>query len=157
MPRVITIPLATVSLLLLIGCERWALDRQMEELCKKDGGVKVYETVTLPASEFSNIGQPLARYARLATNDEERLGPDYRYVTKREVLVGATANPQQGEGRLVRLYWAIYRRSDGKLLGEQVEYRRIGGDGFTFGFHPSNSSCPHGEHDVPTSVFMKGD
>lgn len=36
------------------GCERWALDRQMEEMCRKDGGVKVYEKVRDPGIEFSN-------------------------------------------------------------------------------------------------------
>lgn len=156
MRRVIAIPLVAVPLLLLAGCERWALDRKMEELCKKDGGVKVYETVKLPASDFSNIGQPLARYAKPATAEEDRLGPDYLYISKREVLLGAAANPERGEGRLVRLYWAIHRRSDGKLLGEQVEYRRIGGDGFTFGFHPSSASCPHVDRDVSQNVFIRG-
>lgn len=54
---------ASTALLLslgLAGCERWELDRQMEELCRKDGGVKVYEAVTLSAGEFSNVGEPLA-------------------------------------------------------------------------------------------------
>lgn len=89
------------------GCERWALDRQMEELCQKDGGIKLYETVTLPASDFSNIGQPLARYQQKAQSEQDRFGPDYRYVSKREILVGKDANPERGEGRLVRVYSAI--------------------------------------------------
>ena len=42
----------------LAGCERWSLDRQMEELCKKDGGIKVYETVTLPAKSAVNAALP---------------------------------------------------------------------------------------------------
>jgi len=154
---VLSIALITAASLVLAGCERWALDRQMEELCKKDGGVKVYETVTLPASEFSNTGQPLARYWKLETPEQERLGPDYRYISKRDVLVGPDAKPERGEGRLVRLYWAIHRRSNGKLLGEQVEYRRIGGDGFTFGFQPSSASCPHVDRDISQVVFIKGD
>ena len=49
------ISLAATLLLTLAGCERWALDRKMEELCRKDGGVKVYETVTLPPKEFEAI------------------------------------------------------------------------------------------------------
>ena len=157
MRSVVAIPLAAVLLLTLAGCERWALDRQMEELCKKDGGIKVYETVTLPASDFSNVGQPLARYARLAMSEADYLGPDYRYAARREVLIGEDAKPQKGEGQLVRLYWAIHRRSDGKLLGEQVEYRRIGGDLFTFGFQPSSASCPRVERGVERSIFIKGD
>ena len=138
------------------GCERWALDRQMEELCQKDGGIKVYETVTLPASDFSNIGQPLARYQQTAQSEQDRFGPDYRYVSKREVLVGKDANPERGEGRLVRVYTAIYRRSDNKLLGEQIWYQRGGGDGFTFGFQPSGKECPVLQTSVGLQVFRKG-
>ncbi|HQR09776.1 MAG TPA: hypothetical protein PLW68_00505, partial [Casimicrobiaceae bacterium] len=33
------LPLAVVFVS-LTGCEKFALDRQMEELCKKDGGVR---------------------------------------------------------------------------------------------------------------------
>lgn len=76
MRRVVTIPSMVTAMLALAGCERWALDQQMEELCKKDGGIRVYETVTLPASDFSNIGQPLARYERTAKSWEEIFGPD---------------------------------------------------------------------------------
>ena len=150
-----SIALVMGSLLTLVGCERWALDRRMEELCKKDGGVKVYETVTLPASEFSDTGQPLARYIPLAKSDADYLGPDYRYVQEREVLIGMTANAEKGEGRLSRWYLAIYRRSDGRLLGESISYGRTGGDGLTFGFQPSGDHCPKPRNDLVKSVFVK--
>lgn len=152
---VIAASLAVLSLLGLAGCERWELDRKMEELCKKDGGVKVYETVTLPASEFSSTGQPLARYIPLAKSESDYLGPDYRYVRKIEILIGKNADIEKGEGRLTRVYYAIYRRSDQRLLGEAVWYGRGGGDGFTFGFQPSGSSCPKPRIDLINSVFVK--
>ena len=155
MRSLVAIPLAAVLLLTLAGCERWALDRQMEELCKKDGGVKVYETVTLPPSEFSNTGVPLARFISLAKSDADYLGPDYRYMRKVEILVGRNADIEKGEGRLTRVYFAIYRRSDGHLLGEAIWYGRGGGDGFTFGFQPSGNSCPKPSIDLINSVFLK--
>jgi hypothetical protein len=138
------------------GCERWRLDQQMELLCKKDGGIKVYETVTLPASEFGLGGEPLFRHRAPGTPREEILGPEYRYGSSREILVGG-AQPEQGAGQLVRLHWTIHRRSDNKLLGEQTEYRRSGGDLLTFGFQPSNATCPRVERDVEQRVFIKGD
>jgi hypothetical protein len=138
------------------GCERWRLDQQMEVLCKQDGGIKVYETVTLPASEFSNVGQPLARYAQQAKSTEERLGPDYRYVWQRTVLFGVGAKLEAGEGTLVRNHHSITRRADGRLLGESVSYARGGGDGFTFGFQPSGNHCPNPRIDLIGSVFIKG-
>jgi hypothetical protein len=154
----ITAAAACMALLGLTGCERWALDRQMEELCKKDGGVKVYERVTVPASEFSNVGQPLAKYASQAKSLEERLGPDYRYVERREVVAGAPdADPERGEGRLLRVHQAVIRRSDEKLLGECVWYERGGGDFFTFGFQPSSDYCPKPRVNLISAIFLKGE
>jgi hypothetical protein len=157
MRGLITPSLAIAALLSLGGCERWSLDRKMEELCKKDGGIKVYEEVTLPASDFSNIGQPLARFAQQAKSIEDSLGPEYRFVLTREILVGANANAERGEGQLSRVRTTIYRRSDSRLLGEQVWYARSGGDFFTFGFQPSGKSCPYFTRDVTQSVFIKGE
>ena len=149
---------ACIAVLGLAGCERWALDRQMEELCKKDGGVRVYETVTLPASEFSNVGQPLAKYERLAKSPEERLGPGYRYVERRATVAGhAGAKPERGEGRLLRVHQAVFRRSDQKLLGECVWYERGGGDFLTFGFQPSSDYCPKPRVNLIGAIFLKGE
>lgn len=157
MRSVIAAGLVVALLLGLSGCERHALDRQMEELCKKDGGIKVYETVKLPPSEFSNTGQPLAKYVPIAKSPEDYLGPDYRYVQKQEVLAGKNANTEKGEGRLWRWHSSIYRRSDERLLGESISYGRSGGDGFTFGFQPSSNHCPKPRIDLIKSVFVRGE
>lgn len=156
MSRRVAASIASIAMLGLAGCERWQLDRQMEELCKKDGGVKVYETVTLPAREFSDSGQPLARYAPIAKSESDYLGPDYRYVQEREVLAGKAADIEKGQGRLSRWYSAVYRRSDNRLLGEAVSYGRGGGDGFTLGFQPSGNHCPKPRVDLIKSVFVRG-
>lgn len=153
---------AAIALLLsLSGCERWTLDRQMEALCAKDGGIKVYETVTLPESDFSNIGQPLARYERTAKSREEIFGPDYRYVTEEKYIVGnRQTKVEHGDGNLARIRTAIYRRTDSKLLGEQIWYQRGGGDGFVWGglgLHPSGKNCPMFDTSVGLQVFKKGE
>lgn len=151
-------PIVVVAILLpaLTGCERWWLDWQMESLCKKDGGINVYETVTLPASEFSSTGQPFAKYVSIAESPEDYLGPNYRYVLNINIIVGLQADATKGEGQLRRLYALIYRRSDDRLLGEQIWYDRSGGDGFTFGFQPSGKSCPNFTRDLAQSIFIKG-
>ncbi len=153
-----TVGAALVVLLTLgtSGCERWRLDQQMDVLCKQDGGIKVYETVTLPASEFGPRGEPMFKQRVPGAPREDILGPGYRYGSSREILVG-DAQPKQGAGQLVRLHWTIHRRSDNKLLGEQTAYRRSGGDLFTFGFQPSNATCPRVERHVSQLVFIKGD
>ena len=55
MSRLVAIATIVAMLVTLSGCERYALNRQMEELCKKDGGVKIYETVTLSPTEYEAI------------------------------------------------------------------------------------------------------
>jgi hypothetical protein len=154
--RSLTALVVTGALIFLTGCERWELDRKMKELCAKDGGVKVYETVKLAASEFSNIGQPLAKYERLARSVEDMLGPDYRYVLQKQILVGANADLERGQGRLERIREAVYRRTDDRLLGESIWYARGGGDFITFGFHPSGSHCPKPAASLINSIFLKG-
>ena len=134
MHRVIPIFLACILLLLLSGCERWYLDSKMEELCAKDGGIKIYETVTLPASDFNEFGEPLGRYWKKGVAEEDRFGPDYKYVKKREFIVGQGADVAHGGGSLVRVHAAIYRRVDSKLLGEHILYQRSGGGGVNFCF-----------------------
>ena len=145
-----------LALLSLAGCERWALDKKMAELCAKDGGVKVYEKVQDPKIEFSDTGGPFHRRTSKYIPEDEYYGPNYKYVVKREILIGKNADPQKGEGRLDRVHSALYRRADGKLLGESVLYQRGGGDFFTFGFQPSGNACPLPDADLAQSIFVKG-
>lgn len=137
----------------LSGCEKFALDHQMEELCKKDGGVKVYETVTLPPEMFDQWGDPFPGWR--GRKLEDRLGPEYRYVVETTYL--KQGDPLKGEGRLDRTATQIYRRSDGKLMGQAISYGRSGGDFIAYA-HPTSKSCPIYKTDaewVIKSVFLK--
>ncbi|MEZ5617348.1 MAG: hypothetical protein R3E40_03600 [Rhodocyclaceae bacterium] len=145
--------LLATALLLLTGCEKYTLDRQMEELCAKDGGVKVYETVTLPPEMFDQWGDPFLGWR--GRKQEDRLGPDYRYVVERYYL--KDGDPLKGEGRLTRHITKIFRRADNKLMGEAVSYGRSGGDFIAYA-HPTSKSCPIYKTDdnwVVKSVFLK--
>jgi hypothetical protein len=142
-----------VVLLPLTGCEKYALDRQMEELCRKDGGVKVYETVTLPPEMFDKLGHPFPGWPN--RSQEDRLGPDYRYVE--ETIYLKQGDPLRGEGRLRQTSERIYRRADGKLMGEAVSYGRSGGDFIAFA-HPTSRHCPVYQSDsegLIKSVFLR--
>jgi len=158
--RGLTWSFTVMALLLLSGCERWALDRQMEELCAKDGGIKVYEKVRDPKMEFSN-GAPFYRHTSPNWPQDEYFGPDYRYVTEEKYIVGnRQTKVEHGEGNLVRIHTAIYRRTDNKLLGEQIWYHRAGGDGFVWGglgLHPSGKNCPMFDTSLGLQVFKKGE
>lgn len=151
--------LLVASLLLLAGCEKFALDRQMEELCKKDGGVKVYKTVTLPPEMFDQWGDPFPEWRKKALQgkSEERLGPEYRYLV--ETVYLKKGNPHQlfSEGVLRRYSEKIIRISDGKLMGESIVYGRTGGEAILLG-HPSGMMCPtfkSSDEKLIRSVFLK--
>ncbi len=138
--------------ILLTGCERSELDRQMEVLCKKDGGVQVYEIVKLPSEMFDQDGDPFPGWG--GRIPEERLGKDYSYEFQETIL--KAGDPLKGEGRLDRMTFRIYRRSDKKLLGEEILYGRSGGDYIAYA-HPSSKSCPSGINraNLIQSVFIK--
>ncbi|MDP2810698.1 MAG: hypothetical protein Q8O34_11170 [Rhodocyclaceae bacterium] len=121
-------------------------DAKVRELCAKDGGVRVYETVKLPAERFEkggmvNFWQP--------TDGENALGPEY--VFKREMTYYRRGNPE-----LFRMHTQVLRRSDGKLLGESAFYTRGGGD-MPGPWHGSSFMCPELSvaNDVLRQVFTK--
>lgn len=126
-------------LLLLTGCEKARIDQQVKELCAKDGGIKVYETVKLPPDKFNQWGQP--NFYR-PTQQENALGPDYIYKWERQYIVrrGEPAlNPD--ELAAARDWIQIIRKSDKKILGEVVRYYRAGGD-LPGPWMPSSYECP---------------
>ena len=165
MRRLIAAVSAGLAVSGLVGCERGELDRQMEVMCKKDGGIKVYETVTLPASYFDETGSlKLGRSMPWGVNKVGikshfyRIGEDeYRYiVTVTQVAGRPNADATRGEGLLNRWQTVVLRTSDSRRLGESISFDRGGGDGITFGFQPSGDYCPKPRLDLTQSIFMKG-
>lgn len=140
-------------LLAATGCEKFFLDRQMEEMCRKDGGVRVYESVTLPPEMFDQWGDPFPGWR--GRSKEDRLGQDYRYVM--DIVEIKKGDAFKGQGELRQFVVRIYRRSDQKLMGEAVSYGRSGGDFVAFA-HPTSMSCPpnQSESDLVRAIFIKG-
>ena len=152
---------ASLMLVSLVGCEKYALDRQMEELCKKDGGLKVYETVTLPRSAFDPTGylirqrltdpsKPLTSYAIVS-------GGEYSISSVRVDIVGGQVGTGfVKKGRLSRHEFVVHRIADKKVLGVEVSYGRTGGE-VSLG-HPSSNSCPLTSPNpgLIDAVFKKG-
>jgi hypothetical protein len=165
MQRARPLLILAVAGLALAGCERWALDRQMEELCKKDGGVKVYETVILPASYFDSAGRiklgPSMPYGVNEPNRKstfQRIGDGDEYRLVEEVTVLKDGDPLHGQGRLRRILWKVVRVSDRKVMADAVMYGRSGGD-FIVIDHPSSNHCPlrFGEAGaILSETFQKG-
>jgi len=105
-------------MLLLAGCEKDRLDEQVKVLCAKDGGVKVYEVVPRPRSEFSEFGSIAGFRPSLG---EQALGPEYLFREEKAYL-------RTGDPQMTRTRYSIVRKTDGKVLGETVFYTRSGGE-----------------------------
>lgn len=141
----LTLLLATIILPLLTACatpSQIMADAEVDRLCAIDGGIRVYETVPLPPEKFNKYGQ--INFYR-PTQGENTLGKDYLF--KRETYYYKQGNPD-----LFRLHTQIFRRSDGKLLGESVFYKRGGGD-IPGPWHGSSYMCP--ELSVRTDILRQ--
>lgn len=46
-------------------------DAKVRELCEKDGGIQVYETVTLPAERFNEHGQIRIPYKEITKPEDD--------------------------------------------------------------------------------------
>lgn len=91
-------------------------DRQVREMCAKDGGVRVYETVRLPKERFDEFGS-----FRIPAKQNAKAGDGYYYEWR-------DRNYREGNPTIRRDHSLVIRKSDGKLLGEAISYVRLGGD-----------------------------
>jgi len=122
-------------------------DAKVREMCAKDGGIKVYETVELPPEMFNQWGQ-INFYRPI--DDENALGPKYMVKDEDRFL-----RPENEKPAIIRHHFLVLRRSDGKLLGERVAYVRRGGD-IPGPWHPSSFSCPdYREGGLLEKLFLK--
>lgn len=148
MKTALTILIAILTPALLVGCEKARLDQQVKELCAKDGGIKVYETVKLPPERFDQWGL-IKPYD--PTKKEDALGSDY--IFKREIHYYRSGNPEMSREK-----FQVLRKSDGKLLGETIIYGRGGGD-MPGPWHDSSFSCPKpleaGSNMLLKSIFIR--
>ena len=62
------------------------LDREVDRLCAIDGGVRIYETVTLPKENFGPDGEVFPQYRHLPSNSG-RFGSEYTVLRADNVLV----------------------------------------------------------------------
>jgi len=123
-----------LALLALAGCAtptQMMLDAEVKRLCAIDGGIKVYETVKLPAEKFNQWGQ--VNFYK-PTQGENSLGEEYQFKESIQKL-------HVGDPELLRYHYEVIRRSDLKQLSETTSYQRGGGDLPGPG-QPSVFTCP---------------
>lgn len=113
----------------LSGCEKWRLDAQVKELCAKDGGIKVYETVKVPPGKFDKFG-----IVRVPMKKDAKPEDEYYYEWEIQYF-------KQGNPEMWRNHFTLYRAKDKRLLGEATGYSRRGGD-LPSPMHESSFGCP---------------
>jgi hypothetical protein len=124
------------------------LDKEVDRLCAIDGGMRIFETVSLPANKFNEYGRPLVPGGK----DDTGFGYFVRGETK------TLSGPGQAPGaRLVRDLTQVVRTDDAKVIAERVIYVR--GGGYWLEGVPGigrGKNCPDPEPlDLRARVFIK--
>lgn len=146
--KLLMVSTAAMSLMACATPVQSLYDAEVDRLCALDGGLKIYETVELSPEHFNRYGQ--LTHLR-PSKGEYALGPDYRYAHRFDYLRGTPGG--LGEATLTKRSLAIYRRSDGKLLGSSVAYSR-GGGAIPGPWHPSSYTCPNNLQSLETQIFV---
>ncbi len=152
--KMVRIGIGIVLLAVWIGWPFWEIsgrkmyyDAQVDKMCAKDGGVKIYETVTLSPERFESY-----KKRNWILPDKAYVQPEDEYYVVREKHYYKRENPQ-----VIRLQTQIIRSSDGVVLGEYIHYGRGGGD-LPGPWHGSSFSCPNPTTvKFETNIFSKGD
>jgi len=126
------------------GPNKSELDAEVKRLCAIDGGIKVYETVMLPAGRFDKYGG-----IRIPLKKDVKPSDDYY----QEWIVNHLLD---GNPSMRRDHFLVYRKADGKLLGEAISYGRRGGD-MPGPWHDSSFRCPSdaGDQNLVRRIFTK--
>lgn len=135
--------LVVAFVMVLTGCAGYVprrqayWDRELIELCEKDGGVTVFETVHISKNKVPGLGWTDGHLG-VPPKDLMR-GEDVVYSERSETVIRAW-NP-----RVIRGERTVYRRDNGRMVATVVRYSRVGGD-FPSPAHPSSFSCPDDLH-----------
>jgi hypothetical protein len=118
---------------------------KVREMCEKDGGVRVNETVQLGQQQYVLL---LNKFGQLSPPSEDRAGSDVPIVHRFTSTYIRRADPEVRRDEL-----AVIRKSDNAVLGASISYSRVGGE--LFALHPSYFSCPERSTDLFSAVVQQ--
>ena len=150
-----------LCLLLLNGCAaitKARLDLEVDRLCAKDGGAKIYERIYVTPEQYAKL-HDYGSYFSFKEQIKKAFGDGvFIYKFEKEFLRGSEDIDNQREPQLMRRHQQLIRISDKKLIAEAVRYGRYGGDGFwarQVGIYPSQYFCPEKNPYLDLSIFIK--
>lgn len=129
---------------------KWKADRLVDELYAKDGGVKVYETVELPADKFVDASPRL----NIQPKQYVKANDEYYYIFEPTTYI-IPENINFGGLNVIRTHSKLFRAKDNKLLAERIGYGRIGGDPMLIPVHPSSYRAGQNEISMEKMTFIK--
>lgn len=134
----VSIPLVLIGLAILAfvytELNKIYWDYRVKELCKKDGGVTVYETVELTQEEYirNNGKNGFISVPSEKSNKNQK----FDFLQKRNRTTLKKSDPAVWKTKTL-----IYRKSNESILGKIVTFTRRGG-GFPTGItHSSSFTC----------------
>lgn len=145
--------LSIIVLLVWFGASFWFsggrvfyYDWRVRQLCAIDGGVKVYETAPLT---YDLIDSKTGR-VNLKFKGYEKSEDKYYLETEDSIIL-------RGNPEISRSKTMVIRRSDQKILGEEVLYRRGGGE-LPGPWPHTGYRCPEGFHsDLQDKIFIRSE
>jgi hypothetical protein len=131
------------ALIVLSGCAGYApgakssWDQQLKEMCARDGGVTVYERISISAEQFAKLGK-VGAYASISPKWNMQ-ADDVAFWEQSTMII------REGNPRVSRFEQVVRRRADEKIVARVVRYSRVGGDLPTGLAHESALTCPEEE------------
>jgi len=117
------------------------------QMCEKDGGVHVYETVKLSEEEY---GLYVNQFGKLSIPREDEASESIQYVRNDNRKFIRKNNPT-----VSRFEFVIKKRKDNKVLGKRISYSRVGGDFQVIIGHPSIYTCPAKINSLFNAIILK--
>jgi hypothetical protein len=154
-----------LCLSLLTGCatlNKTYLDAEVDRLCAKDGGARIYERIYVTPEQYAKLHEYYTSNLSLDEHIKKTFGEGvFIYKDEKEFIRGSKDVNEQREPQLVRYHDQLIRVSDKKVIAEAVQYYRYGSDGVVarqIGMYPSYYSCPEKDRilgDVLDKIFIK--
>jgi hypothetical protein len=119
--RVATVAFAASSLVSCGIVQRAYWDAKVEEMCRSDGGVTVYERVKVSPEDYKRL---VGAGGNIVVSAKSTAKPDAAYIAERK-HTEVNENPA-----VYRSETSFVRTSDGKVLSRLVHYARVGGELF---------------------------
>ncbi|ODS22978.1 hypothetical protein AB835_11280 [Candidatus Endobugula sertula] len=108
-------------------------DYQVKKMCKKDGGVTVFERIDISKKEYPKIFSNLGKM-KLPNRWSDKNKFPYFYKNN-------TENIKLGKLSVKKHLYKIINRKTKKIITKSISYSRIGGDFPILVQHPSSFSC----------------